>query len=75
MKMKELREQRRLTQKQVAELLEISRSSYAKYEAEKRELPAEVLIKLVRFYKTSADYIVGLTDDPRPYPSAEDKRD
>ncbi|WP_305140844.1 helix-turn-helix domain-containing protein [Acutalibacter muris] len=41
---------------------------YSNYEIGKRGVPADVLIKLSQFYNTSVDYLLELTDDPRPYP-------
>ncbi len=62
MKLKELREENNLTQSQIAEYLNIKQNTYSQYENEKRQLPIDVLIKLAKFYKVSADYILGLED-------------
>ncbi len=61
-RIRDLREDRDLSQKQVAEVLGMSQSGYSKYETEENSIPAEVLIKLARFYDTSIDYIVGLSN-------------
>ena len=74
MRLKELREANGFTQKQIAERLGISRKSYSQYERGNRGLPAIVLIALAETYATSADYLLDLTDDPRPYPRAEDMK-
>ena len=61
-KIRDLREQRKLTQQQVAEVLGIRQQVYSKYELGVRSLPLEHLIKLCKFYKASADWILGLKD-------------
>lgn len=67
MRLKELREDSDITQKYLAELLHIKQNTYSQYENGLRQIPIEVLIQLAKFYKTSLDYLVGLTDDPTPY--------
>ena len=51
----------------VAEYLHIKQNTYSQYENEKRQLPIDVLIALAKFYNTSTDYILGLTDEKRKY--------
>lgn len=58
--MKDLREDHDMNQEQIAEVLEISRQQYQLYESGKRKLPIDKLIELCRFYKVSADYILGI---------------
>ena len=67
MRLKSLREQNELTQDQVALLLNCKRNTYSQYENGKRQIPLDALIKLSRFYQTSVDYLLGETDDPKPY--------
>ncbi len=67
MRIKDLREDNDLTQKEVAEYLHIRQNTYSQYETGHRQIPIEVLIALAKFYKTSTDYILGLTDNPRAY--------
>ncbi len=62
-RIRDLREDRDLKQKEVADYLNCSQVCYSHYELGKRDIPTEVLIKLAKFYKTSTDYILGLTDD------------
>ena len=62
MKLKELRDEHNISQKEIAALLNVKQNTYSQYETGKRELPIEVLIKLARFYKTTTDYILGLED-------------
>lgn len=62
-RIRDLREDRDLKQKEVADYLNCSQVCYSHYELGKRDIPTEVLIKLAKFYKTSTDYILGLTDN------------
>ena len=59
---KALREDRDITQKELAEFLNIAQNTYSQYENGKRDVPIEVLIKLCRYYQISADYILGLAE-------------
>lgn len=61
-RLRDLREDNDLTQKQVAEYLEMKQPQYYRYESGVRDIPTDVLIKLAALYKTSVDYILGLTD-------------
>lgn len=61
-RMRELREDRDLTQKEVAAALGILQQTYARYETGERALPIHHLLTLVKYYKVSADYILGLVD-------------
>lgn len=56
------------TQAEIAEYLGCQREVYRRYEKGTRQIPIDFLIKLARFYHVSIDYIVGLTDEKRPYP-------
>ena len=67
LRIRDLREDNDLTQKQVAEYLMCDQSLYSKYEREERVLPLEAAIKLAQFYHTSVDYLVGLTNNRTPY--------
>ena len=62
MKLKELREEYGLSQKDIANYLNIKQNTYSQYETGKRQLPVDMLIKLARFYKTTTDYILELED-------------
>ena len=66
-RLKDLREDKDIYQKEVAKLLNISQQYYSEYENGKRPIPVEYLIKLAKFYNTSIDYIVGLTNEFKPY--------
>lgn len=73
-RLKDLREDHDLKQSQLAEVLKCGQSCYSKYEKGKRDLPNELLITLAKFYGTSADYLLGLTDNPQPYPPPQRKQ-
>jgi transcriptional regulator with XRE-family HTH domain len=68
LRIRDLREDNDLTQKQIADILQCDQSLYSKYERNERDLPLNVAIKLANYYKTSLDYIIGLTDEKKPYP-------
>ena len=67
LRIRDLREDSDLTQKHIAEYLMCDQSLYSKYERGERELPLKTAVSLAQFYKTSVDYLVGLTDNRRPY--------
>ena len=67
MRIRDLREDMDLTQKDIAEYLHVKQNTYSQYENGQRQLPIDFLIALARFYKTSTDYILGLTDEKGPY--------
>ena len=57
-----LREDNDLTQKQVAEYLGMSQTGYSKYETGENSIPVDIVVKLADFYKTTTDYLLGRTD-------------
>jgi len=61
-RIRDLREDRDMTQKQVAEYLGMSQTGYSKYETGENDIPTAVLLKLADFYQTSTDYLLGRTD-------------
>ena len=65
---KELREDHDLKQINIANLLNMKQPQYARYEIGKRDFPIETIIKLAEFYNTSTDYILGITNEIKPYP-------
>lgn len=67
LKIRDIREDHDLTQQQIAEYLMCDQSLYSKYERGERDVPLNVMIKLAQFYKTSIDYLVGLTENKQPY--------
>ena len=69
-RLKELREDKDLFQKDIADYLKIDQSNYSKYELEKISIPLEYLKTLADFYNTSIDYILYCTDERKPYPTS-----
>ena len=71
-RIRNLREDRDLTQKQMGEILNCSQRIYSNYECGDVDIPTQILIKLAKFHKTSVDYLLELTDDKRAYPRKKD---
>ena len=69
-RLKELREDRDLLQKDIAKILNVTQVAYSCYEIGRRQIPIDALIKLALFYHTSIDYLLGLTDERKPYPKS-----
>ena len=67
-RIRDLREDRDLMQKDLAAYLKCTQVCYSNYEMGKRDIPTYVLKSLAVYYDTSVDYILGLTDEPKPYP-------
>lgn len=63
-RIRELREDKDLTQTQLAKVLSCSQRVYSNYELGELDIPTEILIKLSAFHHVSTDYILGLTDNP-----------
>ncbi len=67
MRLKDLREDRDIKQIEIAKYLHVKQNTYSQYENGQRQIPIEALIKLAEYFQTSTDYILGLTNDPKPY--------
>ena len=67
-RLRELREDHDKTQKDIASMLNISQTTYSRYESGALDSPSATIIRLARFYHVSTDYLFGLTDEDRPYP-------
>lgn len=65
-RVRDLREDHDLTQRELAKILGLAQPQYFRYEQGYRDLPTDILIQLAKLYNTSTDYILGLTNDPRP---------
>ena len=65
-RLRDLREDQDKTQQQIADVLNMHRSVYRRYESGQRETPAWVVVKLADYYHVSTDYLLGRTDDPTP---------
>lgn len=66
-RLKELRENRDLTQTQISKILNMSQTGYSKYETGENDVPTKILIELAKYYKVPVDYILGLTNETEPY--------
>lgn len=64
-RIRDLREDNDLTQKEMANKLNCSQQVYSNYELGQRDIPTDILIKLSRLYKVSVDYILGISDNPK----------
>jgi len=67
MRLKSLREDNDITQATIAKILNCKQNTYQQYESEKRQIPIDALKKLAKFYNTSIDYLVEMTDEKKPY--------
>ena len=65
-RIRDLREDKDLTQTQIAKLLHCSQRTYSNYECGDIDIPTEVLILLAKIHHTTTDYLLGLTNDPTP---------
>lgn len=68
MRIKDLREDADITQKQLADYLNIKQNTYSQYENGQRQISLDALIKLAQYFNTSTDYILELTGEIKPYP-------
>ena len=69
-RLKEIREDKDMLQKDVAKLLDITQVQYSRYETGVRVIPIYHLVKSANYYNTSLDYLLGLTDERKPYPKS-----
>ena len=69
-RLKEIRQDRDLLQKDVAKILKTSQKQYSLYENGIRLIPIDKLAILAKYYNTSVDYLIGLTDERKPYPNS-----
>lgn len=66
-RIRDLREDNDLSQKEIAKILNMSQTGYSKYEVGTNDVPTKILIQLSELYNTSVDYILGLTNEIKPY--------
>lgn len=66
-RIRDLREDHDLTQTQIAKILNMSQTGYSQYEIGKNDIPTKILIELSKYYNTSIDYLLGLTNEIKPY--------
>lgn len=67
-RIRDLREDRDLSQQDVAKYLQVHQTTYSDYELGNLNIPVPILIKLARYYQTSIDYLLDLTNVEEPYP-------
>ena len=72
-RLRDLRDDHDKTQQEIADVLNMHRSVYRRYESGERETPAWVVVKLAEYYHVSTAYLLGRTNDPTPYPPAKTK--
>lgn len=68
LRLRDIREDKDLTQKELSEAINITQRSYSYYERGDHMIPPEVLCRLADYYHTSVDYLLGRTNNPTPYP-------
>lgn len=66
-RIRDLREDHDLTQTQIAKILGMSQTGYSKYETGENDIPTAILIQLADYYQTSVDYLLGRTNNKKPY--------
>ena len=67
LRLRDLREDKDLTQEELSRAINITQRSYSYYERGDHMIPPEILCRLADYYHTSVDYLLGLTDEPAPY--------
>lgn len=72
LRLRDLREDRNMSQAAMAKLLKCSQQTYSRYESHTTEIPLESLIFLAEYYDTSTDYLLGITDQIKPYPRSNE---
>ena len=68
LKIRDIREDKDLTQKQISQVLNCTQQTYSRYETGEITIDINSIIKLAKFYNTSTDYLLGLTNEIKPYP-------
>lgn len=70
-RLRELREDRDLYQKDIAKILNMSQTGYSQYETETNDIPTDILKRLAKYYNVSIDYLLYMTDERNPYPKSK----
>lgn len=70
-RIRDLREDHDMSQAKIAGILNMSQQGYSKYETGENDIPTSILIALSKIHHTSVDYLLGLTDEIKPYPRAK----
>lgn len=69
-RIRNLREDKDLTQTELSQYLNITQRTYSRYENDERGIPVEILSKIADYHQTSVDYLIGRTDIKTPYPTS-----
>lgn len=72
LRLRDLREDRDMSQSAMAKLLKCSQQTYSRYKSHTTEIPLESLLFLAEYYDTSTDYLLGITDQIKPYPRSNE---
>ncbi len=72
-RIRDLREDKFLTQEAIAHALHITQRTYSRYETGDSNIPLEILVKIAGYHNTSIDYLLNRTDIKKPYPSSKRK--
>lgn len=70
-RIKVLRKEKGLTEIEMSEKIGVNEDTYTKYESGKLDIPLEAFVKLTYILDTSVDYLIGRTDERKPYPRAK----
>lgn len=70
LRLRDLREDNDMSQAEMAKLLKCSQQTYSRYESHTTEIPLQSLIFLANYYNTSVDYLLGITNEQKPYPKS-----
>ena len=69
-RLKEIRQDKGFKQEDIADILKITQEQYSLYERGIRLIPIDKIVKLANYYDTSVDYLLGITDERKPYPKS-----
>lgn len=70
-RLRNLRISKQISQTEMGKILSMSQTGYSKYETGENDIPTAILIALARYHNTSVDYLLGLTNEKKPYPRAK----
>ena len=73
-RLRDLREDKDMSQTEMGKILSMSQTGYSKYETGENDIPTSILIQLADYHNTSIDYLLNITDVKEPYPRAKRKR-
>lgn len=73
-RIRDIRNDLNYSQKDVAGILRIAQNTLSQYETGERNIPNDILIEMANLYKTSTDYLLGLTDEKKPYKRSDMKQ-